>query len=84
MIAIGTTGGNIQTIFGAVIVVHFRYDYPFKNMPFSSPIVTGSIITIIGISLLPVAIRWIMGGNPKAPEWGSLENTGIAALPRCN
>ena len=41
---------------------------------------TGSIITIIGVSLLPVAIRWIMGGNPKAPNWGSLENLGLAGI----
>ena len=84
MIAIGTTGGNIQTIFGAVIVssIFGILITPFfsKIVRFFPPIVTGSIITIIGISLLPVAIRWIMGGNPKAPEWGSLENIGIAAF----
>jgi xanthine permease len=84
MIAIGTTGGNIQTIFGAVIVssIFGLLIAPFfsKIVRFFPPIVTGSIITIIGISLLPVAIRWIMGGNPKAPSWGSLENIGIAAF----
>ncbi|MCX5466198.1 nucleobase:cation symporter-2 family protein [Acinetobacter nematophilus] len=84
MIAIGTTGGNIQTIFGAVIVssIFGILIAPFfsKIVRFFPPIVTGSIITIIGISLLPVAIRWIMGGNPKAASWGSLENIGIAAF----
>jgi uric acid transporter len=84
MIAIGTTGGNIQTIFGAVIVssIFGLLIAPFfsKIVRFFPPIVTGSIITIIGISLLPVAIRWIMGGNPKAASWGSLENIGIAAF----
>lgn len=84
MIAIGTTGGNIQTILGAVIAssIFGMLIAPFfsKIVRFFPPIVTGSIITIIGISLLPVAIRWIMGGNPKAASWGSLENIGIAAF----
>lgn len=84
MIAIGTTGGSIQTIFGAVIIssIFGILIAPFfsKIVRFFPPIVTGSIITIIGISLLPVAIRWIMGGNPKAEDWGSLQNIGIAAF----
>ena len=41
---------------------------------------TGCVITIIGLSLLPVAIRWMMGGNNKAPDWGSVENISLALL----
>nr|WP_174506249.1 nucleobase:cation symporter-2 family protein [Acinetobacter sp. Marseille-Q1620] len=84
MIAIGTTGGGIQTILGAVIIssIFGILIAPFfsKIIRFFPPIVTGSIITIIGISLLPVAIRWMMGGNPKADNFGSLENLGLAAF----
>ena len=34
---------------------------------------------MIGISLTPVAIRWIMG-NPKAENWGDPTNTGLAVI----
>lgn len=84
MIAIGTTGGGFQSILGAVMVssVFGILIAPFfsKIVRFFPPIVTGSIITIIGVSLMPVAIRWIMGGNPKAETWGSLANLGMAGL----
>lgn len=52
----------------------------FKNYSFFPPVVTGCVITIIGLSLLPVAIRWMMGGNNKAPDWGSVENISLALL----
>lgn len=35
---------------------------------------------MIGLSLLPVAVRWMMGGNSKAPDWGSAENISLAFL----
>lgn len=41
---------------------------------------TGCVITVIGLSLLPVAVRWMMGGNSKAPDWGSAENISLAFL----
>ena len=28
----------------------------------------------------PVAVRWMMGGNSKAPDWGSAENISLAFL----
>ncbi|MPW45215.1 purine permease [Acinetobacter guerrae] len=84
MIAIGSNGGSFQSILGAIMVssIFGIIIAPFfsKIVRFFPPIVTGSIIAIIGISLLPVAIRWIMGGNPKAENWGSIENLGLATL----
>jgi uracil-xanthine permease len=41
--------------------------------------VTGSVITTIGLSLMPVAANWSMGGNPKAADYGSMANIGLAA-----
>ena len=84
MIAIGSNGGSFQAILGAIMVssIFGIIIAPFfsKIVRFFPPIVTGSIIAIIGISLLPVAIRWMMGGNPKAENWGSMENIGLAAF----
>ena len=51
-----------------------------RLLHFFPPVVTGSVITVIGISLLPVAIRWAGGGVVTAPNFGSPANIGLAAL----
>ncbi|MBF7684643.1 purine permease [Acinetobacter sp. B10A] len=84
MIAIGTSGGGFQAILGAVfasaIIGLIIAPFFARIVRFFPPIVTGCVITIIGLSLLPVALRWVMGGNNKAPDWGSLANLGLAAI----
>nr|WP_321301078.1 nucleobase:cation symporter-2 family protein [Alcaligenes faecalis] len=55
------------------------------------PVVTGIIITVIGVTLMRVGLNWIGGGAPTItdpatgmsipnPEYGSLENLGIALM----
>ncbi len=69
MIAIGTAEGGgkegLTTIYGAVIVAglftFFMAPYFSKLLRFFPPVVTGSVIAIIGISLLPVAINDAVG-----------------------
>ncbi|HEU0229079.1 MAG TPA: solute carrier family 23 protein, partial [Burkholderiaceae bacterium] len=51
-----------------------------KVIRFFPPLVTGSVITTIGLTLMPVAAQWAMGGNPHAPDFGSMGNIGLAAL----
>jgi uric acid transporter len=84
MVAIVTTGGGLQAVYGAVIVASligfFLAPYFSKIIRFFPPIVTGCVITIIGLSLLPVAVRWMMGGNKNAENWGSVENIGLALM----
>lgn len=82
MVAIIDGGGGIQSVFGAVLaasVVGFLIA-PFfaRIIRFFPPVVTGVVITMIGISLIPVAANWAMGGNAKADNYGSLENIGLA------
>lgn len=80
MIAIGTGvgGGTLgfQTILGAVIgsaVIGLLIAPLFsKILRFFPPVVTGCIITIIGVSLLPVALHWIIGGQTGAPSQHNL------------
>ncbi|MCH4178629.1 MAG: purine permease [Megasphaera sp.] len=74
MIMIGTQNG-ITAIYGSIIVAGL---ITFLIAPYFSrlirlfpPVVTGSIITIIGITLLPVSVCWIGGGNPAAPDFAS-------------
>ena len=84
MVAIVTTGGGLQAVYGAVIVASligfFLAPYFSKIIRFFPPVVTGSVITIIGLSLLPVAVRWMMGGNKNAEDWGSFHNICLALM----
>lgn len=83
MIMIGKTHG-LTGIYGSVIVaglITFLVSPYFSRLiRFFPPVVTGSIITIIGVSLLPVAVRWAGGGNPAAANFGSPQLIGIAFL----
>jgi xanthine permease len=87
MLAIGKSGGGgaagLQAIFGAVLVagvVGFAVSGIFsKLLRYFPPVVTGSVITIIGISLLPVAIQWA-GGGVGAKDFGSISNIMLAAI----
>lgn len=45
-----------------------------RLLRFFPPVVIGSLITIIGVSLMPAAAIWLGGGNPDAPGFGSAAN----------
>lgn len=86
ILAIGnTTGGGaagLRQVYGAVIVagiIAFLIA-PFFTMllRFFPEVVTGTVITVIGISLLPVAMRWAGGGNPAAENFASPQNIALA------
>lgn len=83
MIIIGTDFG-LTGIYGSIIVaglVTFLIAGWFsKLIRFFPPVVTGTIITIIGTTLMPVAVRWISGPNPKAPDYASMERIILAAV----
>lgn len=83
MLVIIADGGGLPAIFGAVIVagvVGFLLAPVFSRLqPLFPPVVTGTIIAAMGISLLPVAAGWIMGteGTPGA---GSAQNLLLALI----
>ena len=64
----------------AGVIVYFVSPYFSRLIRFFPPVVTGSIITIIGVSLLPVAVRWAGGGSPGAKDFGNLQFLGLAFL----
>lgn len=76
MIAIGGEYG-ISSIYGAIIVsgvvVILISGFFGKLVKFFPPVVTGSVVTIIGITLIPVAIN-NMGGGQGAADFGSISN----------
>ncbi|RVX39422.1 xanthine permease [Nonomuraea polychroma] len=82
MVLIGTTQGGLPAIYGAVIVsgllVVAVAPYFARIVRFFPPLVTGTIITIIGMSLLPVAANWAAGGV-GSPTYGQPRNIAMAA-----
>ncbi|MFJ4055829.1 nucleobase:cation symporter-2 family protein [Pseudomonas sp. NPDC089743] len=77
-------GGGLPGVLGAVMaasLIGFLITPMFSRITkFFPPLVTGIVITTIGLTLMPVAARWVMGGNSASPEFGSMANIGLAAL----
>ncbi|MFJ9695180.1 nucleobase:cation symporter-2 family protein [Kitasatospora sp. NPDC101183] len=87
MVAIAREQGSdnaLPVIFGAVIVAgvlcFLAAPYFCKLIRFFPPVVQGTVITLIGVSLLPVAVNWARGGSPSAPGYGSVRAVGLAAI----
>ncbi|MFN1143174.1 nucleobase:cation symporter-2 family protein [Serratia quinivorans] len=84
MVTIVTGDGGLPAVFGAVIAASLvgLLIAPFFSqiIRFFPPVVTGTVVTVIGLSLMPVAVRWAMGGNARAADWGSTGNIGLAAF----
>jgi len=75
---------GIPTVYGAVIccglfmiVMGPLYSRLLRLFP---PVVIGSVITVIGLSLMPVAGNWLGGGDASAADFGSLRNLALGAL----
>jgi NCS2 family nucleobase:cation symporter-2 len=86
MVAIGTNPNlGITGIFGAVIAAGIISIViaPFVSrlLPLFPPVVTGTIIAVIGISLMRVAIQWAVGGAAIQPRIPDPAAAGTAAAP---
>ena len=83
LVAMATSGVDITGIFGAVIVagVFTVLVAPFASrlVHYFPPLVTGTIITVIGITLLRIGINWA-GGGVGAKNFGDPINLGLVAL----
>lgn len=83
MIIIGKTHG-LPGIYGSIIVAgivtYLISPYFSRLLRFFPPVVTGTIITVIGITLMPVAVRWAGGGNPAAKDFASASYILIALI----
>lgn len=80
MIAIGSKHG-ITAIYGAIIVsgiiVVLISSIFSKLVKFFPPVVTGSVVTIIGLTLIPVAFNDMAGGQGSA-DFGNIKNVVLA------
>ena len=83
MIAISGNGG-IPAVFGAVMGASFLgllITPVFSRITrYFPPLVAGIVITTIGLTLMPVAGSWAMGGNRSAADYGSPANIMLAGL----
>lgn len=72
---------GISAIYGSILVsglfVVLISRFFGSLVRFFPPIVTGSVVTIIGITLIPVAV-YNMGGGQNAGDFGSLSNIALS------
>jgi uric acid transporter len=83
MVAMANSGLGLTGIFGATMAagIFAILIAPFfgRLMRFFPPIVTGTIILTIGVTLFPVAINWA-GGGRGAPNFGDPQNLLIVTV----
>jgi uric acid transporter len=69
-------------IYGAVIAAGvvgiLLAPFMSRLLPLFPPVVTGTIITVIGISLMRIGINWAGGGLPTSPTFGAPFNLGMS------
>jgi NCS2 family nucleobase:cation symporter-2 len=71
--------GIYGAVIGAGIFGIFVAPLVSRMLPLFPPVVTGTIITVIGISLMRVGINWAAGHpSPSNPTYGDPFNLGIA------
>ncbi|MFE6895817.1 nucleobase:cation symporter-2 family protein [Streptomyces sp. NPDC057717] len=87
MLAIAETnarGDQLPAIYGAVMVagVFCLAIGPFfgRLLRFFPPLVTGVVITLIGVTLMPVPVAWAQGGDRTADDFGDMKYLGLAAF----
>lgn len=74
---LGSVYGAVITSGIIVVLIGGLFGLLVKLFP---PIVTGSVVTIIGITLIPVAFNNAAGGDSTAANYGSSENVLLAFL----
>lgn len=80
----GDSLSAMTTIFGAVLIAgiftFFMAPVFGKLLRFFPKVVTGTVVSIIGLSLIPVAVRWAAGNDTTSPSFASAENIIMALV----
>ena len=72
----GIAGIVAATITGSLVeIILSRFIKPL--MKFFPPLITGTVVSLIGITLLPVSMDWAAGGVGAA-DYGSIKNIAVA------
>ncbi|MET9498638.1 nucleobase:cation symporter-2 family protein [Streptomyces sp. NPDC006552] len=87
MLAIAETnasGDQLPAIYGAVMIagVFCLAIGPFfgRLLRFFPPLVTGVVITLIGVTLMPVPVGWAQGGDATAADYGDMRFLALAGF----
>ncbi|QJS09251.1 purine permease [Streptomyces argyrophyllae] len=79
-----TKGHQLPAIYGAVMVAGaFCLALgPFfgRLLRFFPPLVTGVVITLIGVTLMPVPVGWAQGGDRTAADFGAMRHLALAGF----
>ena len=84
-ISVGSTLGMAGIVGATILGSFFEILLSFFIKPLMKlfpPIVTGTVVCLIGLTLLPVSIDWAAGGTGAA-DYGSLLNISVAMLVLC-
>ncbi|MEU9477456.1 nucleobase:cation symporter-2 family protein [Streptomyces sp. NPDC048191] len=77
-------GHQLPAVYGAVMVagVFCLAVGPFfgRLLRFFPPLVTGVVITLIGVTLMPVPVGWAQGGDRTAADFGSMKHLALAGF----
>lgn len=80
LLAIGANGDLTAmfggTIFGGAVCLLLAGSWS-RLLRFFPPLVTGTVITVIGVSLMPVAVMWLSGGRGFGAQDTSLAELGL-------
>lgn len=83
IITAGLAGG-LPAIFGATVAGSVVEMFVSRILKYArriiTPLVSGIVVTLIGMSLIKVGIISCGGGSASAPDFGSLQNIGIALM----
>lgn len=83
MILVGQSMG-LGTVYGSLLVVGIIWVLiaPLfsKLLKLFPAVVTGTVITLIGLTLIPVGLNLIAGSDPSEPGYGSLSHIALAAF----
>ncbi len=75
---------GLQAVYGSMIaagIFGILIATPFSRIVrFFPPVVVGSIITVIGLSLISVAAGLILGNDPTSKDYANIPDIGLAML----
>jgi uric acid transporter len=74
----------LSVVYGSVLIAgllaFLAAPYFSRLVRFFPPVVNGTVITLIGLSLMPVAINWIAGQDADAPDYAAPGKIVVGAL----
>ena len=74
----------LSVVYGSVLIAgvlaFLAAPYFSRLVRFFPPVVNGTVITLIGLSLMPVAIKWIAGQDTDAPDYAAPQKIVLGAF----